>query len=112
MVAGHADRAAFNGGPEKPVFIACLGDLKLDEIISTTTQLSVVMVVSVAVESITHVLSLISQARSYIPCSKIQNCKSITSNIATPVWRIKYKQNKKLIIQFAYKLRVESNKVN
>ena len=58
MVAGHADRAAFNGGPEKPVFIACLGDLKLDEIISTTTQLSVVMVVSVAVESSTYLLSL------------------------------------------------------
>ena len=86
MVAGHADRAAFNGGPEKPVFIACLGDLELDEIISTTTQLSVVMVVSVAVESITHVLSLISQARSYILWVCLDSTK--TSNFPSHLYHI------------------------
>jgi hypothetical protein len=58
VVAGHADRAACNGGPEKRVFIACRGGLKLDEILSTNTRLSLVIVVPVAVQFSTHLLPL------------------------------------------------------
>ena len=44
--------------------------------------------------------------------SKIQNSKNAASNIAALACRIKYRRNKKLITQFACKLRDESNEPN